>query len=128
MTLVLAGCGCTQAGCGDVLLLDRSQIAAWVGSDSFTLEVCTDGECITSNVSAEPTQTKLGFPINDEASGETAVDVTVRAGSVSKKASGSIELETWRPNGSFCPPACKIAEISLEGGVFVNAPSPLVDG
>jgi hypothetical protein len=128
LTLVLAGCGCTQAGCEDVLLFDRAQIAAWIESDSFSIEVCTDGECTTSNVSAEPTQTKLGFPINAEASDEIDVDVAVTAGSVSKQASGSIEIETRRPNGSFCPPACKIAEVSIEGGALVNAPSPLVDG
>ena len=121
MMFVLAGCACTQAGCNDVLLLDRTQIEAWIGSDTFSIEVCTDGQCSTGRVSPDPTGSQLGFPINDEAGAATEVDLTVTAGSDSRTASGSIELATWRPNGTFCPPSCRVAEVSIDDGVLRNA-------
>ncbi len=121
LTLVLAGCACTEVACNDVILFDRTQLEDWIGSDTFSIEVCTDGECTTASLSRDPTRSPLGFPISEEAAGATEVDLTVTAGSASRTASGSIEFAIWRPNGSFCPPAGRVAEISIDDGVLRNA-------
>lgn len=66
MALVLAGCGCTSEGCGD-LRFGSEMLADWIGSDEFTLEVCVEDECTTVEITDVETIPWFGTPLDSDA-------------------------------------------------------------
>jgi hypothetical protein len=127
MAVVLSACGCSTVGCGDDIRIDAKTLAQWAGSDSFTVEVCVNGECDTPlEVSHTSSLHSLGFPIGADVTGEVEVDVTVSAGPEVKHASGAVELYSYRPNGRFCSPSCSGADITIDGNSVRQAEPGLI--
>ena len=121
VAVLLSGCGCTTVGCGDDLRLDAAPLPAWVGSDSFTVEVWVDGACdVPLEVSDASASEGFGFPLPEGASGTVVVDVTVRSATAVRHASGSVMLREYRPNGRFCAPTCSGADIAIDDDVVRN--------
>lgn len=125
-SVLLTACGCNAVGCGNDLRVDVPTLSQWIGQESFTVEVCADGNCDTADVDAVAAAASLGgdivpFAVLPEgASGDVAVEITVTAGTEVKHASGSVTLESYRPNGRFCPPTCTGADITVDDGAVRN--------
>jgi len=125
-SVLLTACGCNTVGCGHDLRVDVPTLSQWIGHEFFTVEVCVDGSCDTVDVDAVAAAASLGgdivpFAVVPEgASGDVAVEITVTAGTEVKHASGSVALESYRPNGRFCPPTCMGADITIDDGVVRN--------
>ena len=126
MALLLVGCGCTDAGCGNDIRFDAATVASWIGSPAFTMTVCAEDECQTLQVSDASEADWFGFELDPGASGEIDVELTIAADAETRDASGTIELGTYRPNNGLCPPVCPTADVSLEGDTLRNAEPGLI--
>jgi hypothetical protein len=123
MALVLVGCGCTAEGCGNDLRFSSEMLIDWANADEFTMEVCANGDCETLQVTDASSSPWFGFPLDPDLSGSVDVDVTITSQGATQTASGTIELDRYRPNGGLCAPVCPGADVSIENGTLNNAAS-----
>ncbi|MGF1617256.1 MAG: hypothetical protein ACFCU2_05540, partial [Acidimicrobiia bacterium] len=123
MALILVGCGCTAEGCGNDLRFSSEMLVDWASADEVTLEVCADGDCHTLNVTDASSSTWFGFPLDPDASGSVDVEVTITSSASTQFASGTIELDSYRPNTGLCGPACPGADVTIDNGTVLNAGS-----
>jgi len=121
VVLLLAGCGCNTEGCGNDLRFSAAALAQWAGSESYVVEVCADGACQSLEVSDSSKSRSFGFPVGEDVSGEVEVEISVSVGSVVKRASGLVQLESHRPNGRLCGPVCPGADLTIDKDTVRNA-------
>ncbi len=121
MALALVGCGCTSEGCGNDLRFSSEMLSQWANADDFTLEVCTDGVCETLNVTDASDSPWFGLPLDPDLSGSVDVEVTITSDETIQTANGTIELDSYRPNGGLCAPVCPGADVSIQNGSVLNA-------
>jgi hypothetical protein len=121
MTLLLAGCGCTSVGCGADLRFGAAMLAEWAEAEEFTLEVCVVGECETLHVGNALSSEYFAMPVDPARTRSVDVELTVTTDEGSRTATGTIELDSYRPNGGFCAPVCQEAEVSIDGDTLRNA-------
>ena len=119
--MLLVGCGCTDAGCGNDLRFGAEMLVEWAGAEEFLLEVCVEGDCETLQVGDALSSGYFGMPVSPDINGSTDVELTVTTNSGSRTASGTIELDSYRPNGGFCPPVCPGADVAVEDETLRNA-------
>jgi hypothetical protein len=123
MALILVGCGCTDEGCGDDLRFSSEMLIDWANADEFTMEVCAAGECETLTVADASSSSWFGFPLDPDASGSVDVEVTITSPTSTQSASGTIGLDSYRPNAGLCGPVCPGADVTIENGTVSNAGS-----
>lgn len=123
MALVLVGCGCTSEGCGNDLRFASGQLTQWANSEEFTLEICAEGDCETLNVTDASSTPWFGFPLDPNLSGSVQIEATITSAESTQSATGTIELDSYRPNGGLCAPVCPGADVSIEEGRLTNAES-----
>lgn len=121
IALVLVGCGCTDEGCGNDLRFSSQMLTEWANADEFTLEVCVDDNCETLEITNASSSSWFGLPLDSDASGSLDVEVTVTSLRFTQTATGRIELDSYRPNGGLCAPACQGADVAIENDTVHNA-------
>jgi len=121
MALLLAGCGCTAVGCGADLRFGAVMLAEWVEAEQFTMEVCVEGECEILHVGDALSSEYFAMPVDPALTGSVEVELTVTTDEGRQTATGTIELDSYRPNGGFCAPVCQEAEVSIDGDTLENA-------
>jgi hypothetical protein len=125
-SLSLFGCGgCTQIGCGDNVQFVGNELADWVDSDDFTMEVCIDDRCDVREVEDARDQTIHFFSPGPEGidSGDS-VHVTLRVshGDVVASAEGDLVLEVDYPNGRRCGGPCLAGLLHVAGDSLESGP------
>jgi hypothetical protein len=121
MALVLVACGCTDEGCGNDLRFSSRMLMDWADADEFTLELCINGDCETRHITDASSSPWLGLPLDPSLSGSIAVEVALSTSASTQSASGTIELDSYRPNGGLCAPVCRAADVVIENGTVQNA-------
>jgi predicted small secreted protein len=123
MALLLAGCGCTAVGCGADLRFGSEMLADWAEAEEFTLEVCVEGDCETLHVGDALSSEYFAMPVDPALTRSVDVELTVTTDERSRTATGTVELDSYRPNGAFCAPVCREADVSINGDTLRNAGS-----
>jgi len=123
MALILVGCGCTDEGCGNDLRFSSEMLVDWASADEFTLEVCADGDCETLKVTDASSSPWFAFPLDPDVSGSVDVEVTITSPTSAQSASGTIELDSYRPNAGLCGPVCPGADVTIDNGTVLNTGS-----
>ncbi len=108
---------CTLIGCRDTLELTFTHEPPTQYSILLTAQdgetrslTCTPGESTAANgVSA--TCRKGIVTIYGFTPGKVAVDISWQGGSYST--TGNPDYRTFRPNGLFCPPACRLGKLTI---------------
>lgn len=121
MAFLLVACGCTAEGCGNDLRFGSEMLSQWIGAEQFTLEVCVDDTCETLHVSEVASVAWFGMPLDEDVPDSVNVEVTAMIDGTSRTASGTIELDSYRPNGGLCAPVCPGADVVIEGDTLRNA-------
>lgn len=94
-----------------------------MNADEFTLEVCVDGDCETLQVTDASSSPWFGLPFDPDLSGSVEVEVTITSPGATQTASGTIDLDNYRPNGCLCAPVCPGADVTIENGTVHNVES-----
>ncbi len=121
MALLLVACGCTAEGCGNDLRFGAQMLSVWADAEEFLLEVCVEGDCETLQVGDALGSAYFGMPLDPESSGSADVEVTVTTDTGSRTATGTIDLDSYRPNGGLCAPVCQGADVAIDGNTLRNA-------
>lgn len=92
-----------------------------VNADEFTMEVCANGDCETLHITDATSSPWYGFPLDPDLSGSLDLQVTITSAESTQSATGTIELDSYRPNGGLCAPVCAGADVSIENRTVLNA-------
>lgn len=106
-----AGCrSCNEIGCTDTLRVTSDGLRPLQ-----TVEVCIDDTCVFANVAGGVTFVDLPGSL----AGVVEVRILMRDGGVLvSEQRQNRPLEGFRPNGTGCPPTCKLVEVLVDEGRF----------
>ena len=134
LVATVAGCsrGCNQVGCGSLVGVDLSKVAAQFGTAPVTATLCVNGNCQTNKVAiADKAATKgISQPVPTESLGDTEVTVTLkleRDGQVLLATQSQAALTKFTPNGEQCGPVCWVSRLDLVGTVLKQGPPLTLD-
>lgn len=96
-------------------------LTEWANADEFRLEVCVDGDCETLQVTDAASSPWFGLPLGPDLSGSVDIEVIIASAGSTQSATGTIELDGYRPNGGLCAPVCPGADVTIENGSVFNA-------
>jgi hypothetical protein len=120
LSAVLAACGCTTIGCGPGLQFDYENLTQWAGAESFAIEVCVDGVCDTRAVMPSSAVRSIEFTVPEESPTVILVEITATTDAQAVHATGRVTTTSSRPNGPFCSPLCRSAEVIVDGEELRN--------
>lgn len=106
----LAGCGCTDIGCGDVLTIQTTLNASRieVNDGEGDVRVCRQGEeCWKESTNGSRSATFYFAPLR------TGVRVLSSSGAVLSEISVQPDYAVEAPNGEGCPPTCRTAVLAV---------------
>jgi len=124
----LVACGCTEIGCLSSVQVSLESLVQWVGTDSFTAELCVGDYCESQSIDPERVeqlqtnnQGRVSFDMipNDADRDRLSITLTTVEDTFEAESS-SIEFDSDRPNGAFCEPVCYQAFVGIEDGELVS--------
>lgn len=124
----LVACGCTDIGCLSAVQVSLESLVQWVGTDSFSVELCVGDYCDSQSIDperAEQLQTnnqgQISFDdIPNDVDRDRLLITVTSADDTFEAESSSIEFDSDRPNGAFCEPVCYRAFVEIEDGELVS--------
>jgi hypothetical protein len=116
------GHGCTLIGCGPGVRALLKQLP----SAARTLQLCTDGKCVTEPVDRSRRYDILAVYGHDQP-GSPMVSVRVRdkRGRLLAKTERPVTLKRTQPNGPDCPPPCWVGWLRYDGLTNTLVPIPV---
>ena len=120
---VLAGCGCTSAGCGSAVAVNNLNVAS-LNAVGAIATLCAEGVCHSSVL--EKDTVGLIVPVNEGRSAGDVVDTTLRIArgdTVLVDSRSPAVLIEVTPNGPRCAPVCTSVVLEIrDGKLFPSAP------
>lgn len=118
--VLIVACGGTSIGCGPDIYMLTAEAAKLAGADDFDIQVCVDGYCSGGPIraaGAHAADDTLSFESGRSEAGDVIVEIeSTTTDGVVHTASGTVDLDRFRPNGLLRAPVCAVANITIVDG------------